>query len=449
MRPIVPSMQPMTSRAAELRPSSRALLWLTGAWTAAGTLLFLLWPALSPILLPLCVIMPLAWYFRDHPLRWIEISRFLVALVAAVAFAFINASWSLARDEAQAFAAMLAIVAICLHIGFASWARLTYGGPITATAIGFYVGYVLAGSFLCFEILSRHALILTFMKSFPQLWPQPARYVAAGGLPPHFLNHRMAALAILFWPLVLVVLHLGRTTAKRCALSLGLAPALLALAASQHATSKVSVIVGAVVAIACLVSLTAGRRILMMTWTIACLAVVPLCLAAYAADLHRLPLLAASAQDRLVIWKATSDLVPNAPILGVGIHSGRVITRAEFERPKAPGTPWALSVGWHSHNAFLQVWFETGAVGAMLLLSIGLLSIQAIGRQPSTVQPALFAAFAGCTMIAATGFSAFAPWLIAAFGLSALFAALAQTFATATGSAGNSVDDMKRKHQLR
>jgi O-antigen ligase len=116
--------------------------------------------------------------------------------------------------------------------------------------------------------------------------------------------------------------------------------------------------------------------------------------------------------------------------LGVGIHSGRVITRAEFERPKAPGTPYALSVGWHSHNAFLQVWFETGAVGAMLLLSVGLFSLQAIGREPSTVQPALFATFAGCTMIAATGFSAFAPWLIASFGLSALFAALARTFAT-------------------
>ena len=112
----------------------------------------------------------------------------------------------------------------------------------------------------------------------------------------------------------------------------------------------------------------------MLSWIIACLAVVPLSLAAYAANVHHLRWLPPSAQDRLVIWKATSDLIRNASVLGVGVHSGRVITRAEVERPKAPGTPYALSVGWHSHNAFLQVWFETGPVGAGLLLCFGLLA---------------------------------------------------------------------------
>lgn len=420
----------MTSPTAKLRPSSRGSLWLTGAWTAAGAILFLLWPALSPVLLPLCVIMPMAWYWHDHHhLQLFGLSRVIVVLTAAVALAFINAHWSMARNEAHAFAAMLAILTICLHIGLGAWARLTHRGAITAMAVGFYVGYVLSGSILCFEILSGHALFSQLMKSFPQLWPHTSRHLAAGGLPPHFLNHRMAALAVLLWPLVLVVLHLGKTHPQRGVLSIGLAPPLLALAAGEHATSQVSAIMGAAVAITCLMSLRVGKRILMLTWVAACLAVVPLCLAAYAANLHRLPWLAASAQDRLVIWKATSDLVPDAPILGVGIHSGRIISRAEIEHPTAPGTPYALSVGWHSHNAFLQVWFETGAVGALLLLSIGLLSLQAIGRQPSTVQAAQFATFTGCTMIAATGFSAFAPWLIASFGLSALFAALARTLA--------------------
>ena len=139
---------------------------------------------------------------------------------------------------------------------------------------------------------------------------------------------------------------------------------------------------------------------------------MPLCLAAYAAGAHHLPWLAPSAQDRLVIWKTTSDLIPDAPLLGVGIHSGRPLTRAEVEPRIAPGTPFALSVGWHSHNAFLQVWFETGAVGAGLLLSFGLLVLRSIGLQDRRVRPALF------------GLQRFRT-LTASFAISTLFAGLA------------------------
>src|SRR5215216_4637817 len=105
----------MTASVADVRPSSVWPRSLAGAWTAAGTILFLLWPAFSPVLLPLCVIMPLAWYWHDHQnLRWFGLSHVIVVLIAAVAFAFINAHWSMARDEAYAFAAMLAITSICL-----------------------------------------------------------------------------------------------------------------------------------------------------------------------------------------------------------------------------------------------------------------------------------------------------------------------------------------------
>jgi O-antigen ligase len=132
-------------------------------------------------------------------------------------------------------------------------------------------------------------------------------------------------------------------------------------------------------------------------------------------------------QDRVVIWKATSDLVPNAPVLGTGVHSGRVITQAESERHFAPDTPYALSVGWHSHNAFLQVWFETGALGAGILLCFGLFALQGIALLDASVRPALFATFGTCTMIASTAFSAFAPWLIASFAMCALFSTLASS----------------------
>jgi O-antigen ligase len=321
---------------------------------------------------------------------------------------------------------MLLVVVICLHIGLGALTRIAYRPAIKAMAVGFYLGFALAGCFLCFEILSDHAILFRLMAAFPSVWPQARTHLSEGALPPHFLNHRIAALAILLWPAAITAVRLGPTSRGRGMLLVGLGPSVVAIAASEHATSLVAMIAGAcVVAISCW-SWRTAQRLLMLAWVIACLAVVPLCLAAYAAGLQHLPWLAPSAQDRLVIWKATSDLIPDAPILGVGIHSGRPITRAEVERRIAPGTPFALSVGWHSHNAFLQVWFETGALGAGLLLGFGLLVLRGIGLQDRRIRPALFATFASCMMVAATGFSAFAPWLSASFAISALFAGLAK-----------------------
>jgi O-antigen ligase len=291
--------------------------------------------------------------------------------------------------------------------------------------IGFYVGFVLAGSVLCFEILSNHATLFRLITAFPEIWPKAPSYLSEGALPPHFLNHRIAALAILLWPATLTALRLGATNWGRGMLLAGFGPSVMAVAASEHATSQVAMATGVCVAAVGCWSWRAAQRLLMLAWVIACLAVVPLCLATYAANVHLLPWLAPSAQDRMVIWKATSDLIPGAPLLGVGIHSGRPLTQAEVDRRIAPGTPFALSVGWHSHNTFLQVWFETGAFGAGLLLCFGLLVLRSIGLQDIRVRPTQFATFATCTMIAATGFSAFAPWLTAAFAISALFANLA------------------------
>jgi O-antigen ligase len=291
---------------------------------------------------------------------------------------------------------------------------------IAAMTIGFYLGFVLASALLCHEILTNQTIFFRLNS----LWQPEMRYVSAGGLPPYFLNHRMAALAMLFWPAALAGFSLPVTGWWRWALFAGLTPALVAVAASEHATSKAALIFGTCVVLAGLWSSRMTRRVLMVVWAIACVAVVPLCLAAYAGNLHRQAWLASSARHRVVIWKATSDLILEAPVLGAGIHSGRSIDRAEVGRKLAPGTEYFLSVSWHSHNAYLQVWFEAGAVGAAILLCLGLVTLRRIGGLEQVAQPFLLATFASCATISATGFSSFSPWLSASFALCAMFAAL-------------------------
>src|SRR5690606_21745622 len=114
----------------------------------------------------------------------------------------------------------------------------------------------------------------------------------------------------------------------------------------------------------------------------------------YSAGAHRAPWLPESARHRVVIWRHTSDLVPQAPLFGAGIGTARALNDAQgADRRLAPGTPFVLSTSLHSHNAYLQVWYEAGAVGAALLLGVGLLVLGSFRRYPAEVQSYIAATF--------------------------------------------------------
>ncbi|RZI37889.1 O-antigen ligase domain-containing protein, partial [Herbaspirillum sp. HC18] len=129
----------------------------------------------------------------------------------------------------------------------------------------------------------------------------------------------------------------------------------------------------------------------------------------------------------MLIWGATSDWYWKTPWLGAGVSTARGLDPLDpAHRVNSPGLETA-ALNWHSHNVYLQVWFETGAVGALLLLSIGLLLLRAVWRSGPSDRPALLAAFASSGLMASTAFSIWAAWYLAAFGLVALFAVLAVT----------------------
>ena len=130
-----------------------------------------------------------------------------------------------------------------------------------------------------------------------------------------------------------------------------------------------------------------------------------------------------------MIWRHTSEQIPKAPLLGAGIGTGRALHEAAEGRqaPVAPGTQFALSTGLHSHNAYLQVWYEAGAVGAS-------------SCSVSVCRPAGAQAFADrCAALSrrhlhglraawsASAYSIWAPWFMAALAMAAIFAVLGAT----------------------
>jgi O-antigen ligase len=144
---------------------------------------------------------------------------------------------------------------------------------------------------------------------------------------------------------------------------------------------------------------------------------------AHGSDLHLARWLEHSVRHRIVIWNHTAGEIAKAPLLGIGIDTPRVLRRQGVENaPREPGTDFLLVTSLHSHNAYLQVWHETGAAGAAFLLVFGLLLLRAIAAQPKALQHHLYAMFAACAVLVASSFSIWAPWFMSALALVPIFA---------------------------
>jgi O-antigen ligase len=403
--------------------------WATGltiAWCAAGTVLYLFAPKVAPVALVLSLVAPLLWLgtgVRD--LRPFQLTHLTIALGVSALYLLVNASWSLAALDAYrsvltyALAVAVPLVVIAAH-------RALNAASLRAMLLGIFLGYALGGALIWIGTIYEYAALRKLMNTFPVWHPDIDGAIIENGkylsLPPHLLNHRFAALAFLLWPAVLAAIALADDTRKRATLLLALVPTVAVIFISHHATSKVAVLGGAAMFALSRYAPRIGMRALGATWIFACVAIVPLVFAIYATQAHTNEQLFWSARHRIVIWEYTAEKIAEAPILGAGVSSARGFDKLEEgTRTFEPGTKIPRETNLHAHNAYLQVWFETGAVGAALLLCIGLLLLGAIARAPAHVQPLLMATFTTHALVAAFGFSVWAPWVLASFALAAIF----------------------------
>ncbi len=128
-----------------------------------------------------------------------------------------------------------------------------------------------------------------------------------------------------------------------------------------------------------------------------------------------------SAGYREAIWRRVMEVIESHPVTGAGVGVLRTI------KEKIPDGVFAgnLLVPNHAHNMTLQLWAETGAIGAVLLsLAIFLAgwrlpSPQAMGR----AAPRVAGLIAGMTVVACVSFDLWREWWWAVGGLLAVFAA--------------------------
>ncbi|WP_162820851.1 O-antigen ligase family protein [Microvirga calopogonii] len=122
-------------------------------------------------------------------------------------------------------------------------------------------------------------------------------------------------------------------------------------------------------------------------------------------------------RERIELWQAFSDVARRYPIFGTGFasspHMGDHPVAAEIDPAYRP----MLKVG-HPHNAFLQVWVELGAIGALLLSCLVLWVLRCLGRAPADIQRVGLMTLISASAIALVSHGAWQGWWMSAIALS-------------------------------
>lgn len=344
----------------------------------------------------------------------------IVALVFGLYLA-VNASWSIDRTEAYGKVAIYFLFATLVSLVVTALPALD-----TKTATRLRQAIVLAvlvgAVFLAIESAFDQPIKRTVASLLPLLRPPKKHthvengWVTEIGL--YVLNRNMAVLSALLWSTLLLMRETLRPALSRIIGAALLVTTAIAVFRSEHETSMIALVFSCLVFAGFWVTPRAMRVLVAIGWITATLLIVPLAAQAYSAKLYQAEWIPKTGRNRIVLWGVTAAKVAETPILGIGIES----TKPLFEESAATAAwpkdhPYPLRTGRHSHNIYMQTWFELGAVGACLLLALGLLVLRAFSRLAEGVQPYAYAGFVSVAVIGAFSWGMWQPWFMATFGL--------------------------------
>ncbi len=370
-------------------------------------------------------------WVRDTLLR----PRFLTLWLAAFGvYLIINAGWALDLERAYGKVLFFFVVLALTHAIVAA-VSTTKGDVLRQMAFPLVVAFAIAALYLLIEVVTVNAIKRTLFNVLPFLRPSPKHAQLVDGQVVHIgtyvLNRSMAALCLVLWPILAIA---GVALVRRArAQMFGCAIFVLSVVAvfwSQHETSKVAIILAAAVFIVAWLLPRVSIGLVTVAWLGVSLFVVPVAFEASKAGLHTDKRLPVSARARVILWGYTADLVTKNPWLGIGVGSTKQFDKVHAKTVSIPkGQVYAQRTGKHAHNAYLQTWFELGAIGAVFLAGLGLAVLWSIWMLPGNMQPYALATFATAAVTAGLSWGMWQTWFMAffalGFGLMALAARLA------------------------
>lgn len=410
--------------------------WLGALSLCAGAILYGSIPESAAFQIVGCTAIPV-WWLCYAAGRWPRpsYSQDALRLAAFGAWLAISALWAPYAAPALHIALTFGLYMLCIAV----WVRFLDTPDMSlarlrlaqALVLGFACVLPLVGFEAVTSLAGRNALVNAIPALRPGQHHMSIDTAGVAWLHPYMLNRSLAAIMFLVWPVLLIAnTVLPRFYRFGASFVLALVTA-LTVAAGHHASSRLALV--ASVTMFALASWRASfaRRAALTVWTILALLVVPLAAAAYRAELYRIDALPYSSAHRILIWGYTANDVLRRPVTGVGAASTRFIE--QVEKPVMLRTArheFPVSVNVHAHNVYLQVWFELGAIGAILFWFAGLPVIAWIANASASVRPTLYAAWATAAAMASTSYSFTDPWFMASFCLLAVFTRLAVSLRT-------------------
>jgi hypothetical protein len=367
-----------------------------------------------------------------------------LSLAAFAALAMLSAAWSPMPERALLKGALLLLVGAVSLLAMQLRTALAEGRVDRAVLAGISAGIALGLAFVAFEAVTDRSLtrlVFTHLPALREIFTGKHVKIAHGvvvRLGDTVPNRATCVASVLLIP--------GLLLAKEWNARLGLyLYAVLAavftacvLLASHHQSSQVALLAAMVVGLLAWLGGAWARKAVVLVWC-ALVLLAPLgALAMGSARLESAPWLFETAKLRVAIWESVAEKIKEHPLLGAGATTAEQTMQVDLTgiepAPQgagvavAPGTPTKQRVlrAWHPHDIYLQVWYELGLVGVVILLLLGWSVFRSIESMPPDVQPYLLALFALTATMAATSYGLWQFWFEGLLALSFVTASLAR-----------------------
>lgn len=301
---------------------------------------------------------------------------------------------------------------------------------LKALGRGTTIGVALSAGLLLVEVLFDQPLMRLLFQLVPSVRIAPKHLQIQDerviGIGDYVLNRNVGVLSLVLWP-TLFLMRSGLSGRILSAASVALATlTVVAVFPSEHETSKLAMIFSGVAFVGCLYAAPVMRALILVGWLVATLLVVPIALVSYQAGLHQANAIPQTGRNRIILWAFTAEEVKKRPWFGVGVASTKEIDdKAALTAKRPEGHTYPLRTGRHSHNIFMQTWYELGAVGAVLLAAFGVLFLRWMAALPPIVSAYAHAAFVTSVMIGAFSWGMWQTWFMAAYAVWALLLCIA------------------------